>query len=226
MKILKLSLLAITLTISACATNEFDAQIAQAEASIEIQKEKSYTKSIASANKSKVLWEIKGEVICSKQQKLTGNCGVVAYNPSSNSVAPEREDSTADVINAVGDGIIGTAQAFMPWMLAAEAVKLADSVGRSAGGNTTNNDSYNAHTEANVSSAETVSGTKVTGNYDSSTTDNNSMNNSNNTDNNSMNDSNNSSTTDNNSSNDDNSIDDNSDNSATNVVPTEPVIVP
>jgi len=188
--------------LAACASNKFDAQIARAEASIEIEKERSYAESIKYANQPKLLWEIKGEVICTEQQKSTNDCGVKSYNASARSVAPERDENWVDGVREFRIGITDTIDKAMPWALAHETRKLVTDISANSGHNTTttNTDSYNSHSEANqanqkTENTETVSGIKAGNDVDQSQQNqNNPISNATNTDDNSIKDSNNSST--------------------------------
>ena len=188
-KLLSTTLLISALALSACATNEHDAAIAESAASIERTKELAYAEGIKAANTPKKLWEIKGEVRCTPEQITNDDCGVISYNANAQSIAPQRDKNWVDGVEAVGNTIVRGAEALTPIMLAKEVKNIVKEVGKSAGGNTTNTNSGNSHSEQNTSIAknagadllddgstkdasvktsntEDVSGTKVTGNYD------------------------------------------------------------
>jgi hypothetical protein len=129
--------------LSACEANEFDAKIEIAKASILIEKEKAYARSIASANQPKELFSLMGEIKCSDAQVASGRCGVIVYNPNSRSVVPERDKNWVDGVEAVGNTLVGTLKAATPFLLAKEVTSIVGAVGANAGGNTTNTDSYN-----------------------------------------------------------------------------------
>ena len=158
--------------LASCSTNEFDARIAEAE-------EAAYAASFKSAYKPIVLWKLDGEVRCTEEQKESDRCGITAYNTNVSRPLPKRSHSTsAENISAIGSVGSKILQAFTPLGLAIQTVKLVDSVGKNAGGNTSNTNSGNS-SEANVSaitgdkdasmvSTETVSGIKSEGAVDQS----------------------------------------------------------
>lgn len=200
MKFSRIKMITLTvavLSLAACATNEYDAAIAGAEASIEINKELAYAKGIASANTPKPLVEIKGEVRCSDKQILDNLCGVIFFNPNARSIAPHRDKNWVDGVEAVGNTLVRGAEALTPIVLAKEVTNIVKEVGKSSGGNTTNTNSGNSHTEqktniaktsggdllddgsskdastiSSVANTEDISGTKVAGNLDAHTEEN------------------------------------------------------
>jgi hypothetical protein len=152
MKILYTAILAVTLT--ACATNEFDAKIAVAEANILIEKEKAYARGIEAANQPKELFTLMGEIKCSDVQTKNGLCGVIVYNPNSKTTVPQRDKGFVDGVEAVFNGTAKLAGALMPLALAKEVTNIVGAVGSSAGGNTTNSDSYNQANVAKTAGAD------------------------------------------------------------------------
>lgn len=146
-----------------CATNEHDAAIAESAASIERTKEDSYAKGIAAANQPKLLVEIKGEVVCTEDQKLSDNCGISFYNPNARSVMPQRDKNWVDGVIAVGDTLVRGVEALTPVVLAKEVTNIVEAVGDSAGGNVSNVGSGNTHTEQNTLITKTATGDLLDG---------------------------------------------------------------
>lgn len=140
------------------------------------------------------------------QPTLTCIAGCTYIDPKRNLQLFPKETNGWDFANKLLD----TGIAVAPWVAVS---RIAVQGMNNAGGNTTNTDSYNTHSESNqantstnTTNTETVSGTKVAGDYNASTTDNNSVNDSYNTDDNSTIDSN------------DSAVDSNDDNSSTKVI--------
>lgn len=174
-----------------------------------------------SATKEEIALETKKlEIIqaVAMQPTLTCTEGCTYIDPKRNLQLFPKETNGWDFANKLLD----TGIAVAPWIAVS---RIAIDGMNNAGGNTTNTDSYNTHSESNqantatnttTNNTETVSGTKVAGNYNASTTDNNSVNNSYNTDDNSTIDSNDSAV---------DSNDNNSDNSSVDVIKDEPEVI-
>jgi len=135
--------------VTGCATNQYDAQIAIAEANVEVARENAYATGIEAANKERILVRIDGELVCSPERKLSGNCGVTFYDNTTARVIPQRDKNWVDGVQVVGDTLVGGLKAATPLLLAKEVTNIVSAVGKSAGGNVTNTDSGNSHSEAN-----------------------------------------------------------------------------
>lgn len=152
------TILLLILITTACATNEFDARMAEAEASIERTKEESYAKGIEAANQPKVLVRIDGEIRCSQEMIAAQKCGTTFYNPDIQSVAPQRDKNWVDGVTAIGNTFVRGVEALTPIALAREVTSIVDTVGKNAGGNISNVDSGNTHTEQNSTTTKTAQG--------------------------------------------------------------------
>ena len=163
MKSLKRNILLMitAIALTACA-NKYDAQIAQSEASIEIAKENAYAMGIKHANKPKTLVRIDGEVRCTEYQKSIGNCGVSFFNPNAKSIIPQRDKNWVDGVESITGGIVKTLEVLTPIALAKEVTNIVDSVGNSAGRNTTNTNSNNVTKSANQANSDIANNATTT----------------------------------------------------------------
>lgn len=212
MKRITLMGLLIVAFLAGCAANQFDAQIAIAEASIKIEKERAYMEGVKAANKPKLLVKLDGEFFCTDAQKAANTCGIQVFNPNAKTVTPQREQNA--FVASLREGkelLLGIAPLARDVAVVNAVGDMVDKASKNSGDHTTISDSGNTTTTTNSHSEANQANQTTTTTNTTTTTDNNSDNSNNS--NNSINDSNNSDSSDNSNSSDNSDNSNNSNNS-------------
>ena len=149
----RLIAISIVLGLSGCVTNQYDAQIAIADAAVLVEKEKAYAAGMQYANEPAVLVKIMGELKCSPEQKASGECGTIVYNPNFRQIAPERDKGDLEV---AGNALVGVIEALTPFGIARETRKGIVALAGDGGGNNSGNTSIITADGGNTSSTTTT----------------------------------------------------------------------